>query len=143
MSRPYPPVRFQGVPAGASIQDVRQAVYARDRVCLLAPPANMQWADIQRRQAGAGSCFGQPRTVHHLRKASRGGLYTLSNLVVLCTRHNDWVEDYPLVAHTWGLVIREGEVPQQAWARMHLAGLCDYWWDGSPAATGWPGELDQ
>lgn len=122
------------------IPDTRMAVFARDGHCLLAPPTSMTHVQAAQRKVGASHCYGQPRTAHHLRKASKGGPYLLHNLVTLCAFHNDWIEDYPLAAHTWGLVLRTGEVPQEAWARMHLAGLCDYWWDGSPAAGPWPGQ---
>lgn len=59
----------------------------------------------QLRDGSAGQCFG-PLTVHHLRKASQGGKYEASNLVTLCARHNDWVEDEPAKAYAMGLVIR-------------------------------------
>jgi hypothetical protein len=117
--------------------DIRAAVFARDSyTCVLRPRASLRGLAY----AGAGRCYGNPTTAHHLRKASKGGLYVIYNLVTLCSYHNDWVEDYPLVAHTWGLVIRTGETYQEAWARMHLASLVDYWWDGSPAIGPWPGQ---
>lgn len=82
----------------------------------------------------AGPCFGG-LTVHHLRKASQIGPYTVHNLLTLCVGHNEWVETSP-AAHLvdpWGLVIRSGGSYAQTWARLQFAGLVTYWWDGRPA----------
>jgi hypothetical protein len=90
---------------------VRTAVFARDGACLLAGHPEY-----------GGVCRGH-LTPHHLRKEGQGGAYALSNLVALCVWHNEWVELYPLVAHTLGLVIRRGELPEWAWARLRTRGL--------------------
>jgi hypothetical protein len=90
--------------------EVRAFVFTRDGGCLLAD-------DI-----GSGECFG-PLTPHHLLKERHGGPYEPWNLVALCAHHNDWVEDWPLVAHTMGLVIRQGDEPAAAWRRLHQRGL--------------------
>jgi len=50
-------------------------------------------------------CFGN-LTVHHLTKASQGGTYTPDNLVTLCARHNDLIEERPTIATALGLVRR-------------------------------------
>ena len=93
---------------------VRRRVYERDGHCLLSmlPKA-------------AGSCFG-PRTPHHLQKSQMGGnpaLYTEDNLVWLCAHHNDWVEQYPLVARQVGLVVCLTITPDMAAERRELYGL--------------------
>lgn len=77
--------------------EVRAAVFARDRYCRL-----IDRADV------AGTCRG-PLTPHHLRKASAGGGYTEDNLVALCAGHNTWVEDEPDLAYSLGLVRRRGD----------------------------------
>jgi hypothetical protein len=75
--------------------------------------------EIGRRDAGCvlgrllGRCFG-PSTPHHLRKSGQGGRYTPANLVVLCAYHNGWVEDEPDRAHQLGLVLRNGDDPDEA-----------------------------
>lgn len=71
----------------------------------------------------AGDCMG-PSTPHHLRKQNKRGGWELDNLVTLCARHNDWVEnDEPDLAHELGLVVRNGESVYAAWDRMVAAGL--------------------
>lgn len=83
---------------------IREAVFARDRGCLLA--------------RHLGGCFGE-LTAHHLRKDGQGGAYAEENLVTLCSFHNDtWVEGNPLEAHRLGLVVRRGETVADAWKRM-------------------------
>lgn len=73
---------------------VREAVFLRDQMkCRL--------ATVQ----AAGPC-GYQMTVHHLKKASAGGAYSLENLVTLCAVHNDWCEDHPIAAAHLGMVIR-------------------------------------
>lgn len=75
--------------------EVREQVFARDRHrCRLDGAADV-----------AGACRG-PLTPHHLKKASAGGEYTLTNLVTLCAGHNTWVEDEPVKATELGMVIR-------------------------------------
>lgn len=111
-------------------ESVRRFVFVRDRrVCRLAGSAS------------AGACFGAPETAHHLRKAAHGGPYQPFNMVTLCSFHNDWVEDHPMHAHAWGLVIRRGENVLAAWSRMILYGLVDWWWDGTPGADPPPDEI--
>lgn len=89
--------------------EIRQAVYARDRHrCLLEPMG---------RQHGLTTahvvppCRG-PLTPHHRRKAGAGGSWSMENLVTLCAGHNGWVEDEPDDARDiFGttLVVREGD----------------------------------
>jgi len=101
---------------------VRAAVFGRDRGCRL---QGSLW----------GTCFGVRQTAHHLWKASQGGPYRVWNLVTLCALHNDMVEDRPDDAHALGLVMRRGEDPASVWGRLQLAGIVDYWWEGSPATS--------
>ncbi|MDE2096428.1 MAG: HNH endonuclease [Patescibacteria group bacterium] len=81
--------------------EIREAVFARDKVC--------QWPVSYGGQFGfalcASKCFG-PLTPHHLLKASQGGQYSMENLVALCARHNQEVEDHPMMARALGLVKR-------------------------------------
>jgi 5-methylcytosine-specific restriction endonuclease McrA len=79
---------------------VREAVFARDgHQCRL--------AGVE----GAGPCWG-PLTVHHVVKASQGGLYEVGNLVSLCAHMNDQIEadaDIAAIARSLGLVVRRGD----------------------------------
>lgn len=75
---------------------IRTAVFDRDGGCLLDEYS---------------PCFGV-LTVHHRRKASQGGGYTLDNLAALCQFHNDEIEaDADLAAYcrTVGLVLKAGD----------------------------------
>ena len=55
-------------------------------------------------QALLGPCYG-PVNGHEIVKRSQGGSITdLSNIILLCARHNDWVEDSPTEAHRLGLM---------------------------------------
>jgi 5-methylcytosine-specific restriction endonuclease McrA len=73
---------------------VRAEVFTRDRnLCQL------------RAEPGLPPCFGA-LSVHHLRKASAGGSYSLDNLTTLCIGHNDLMEDEPLLAKRLGMVVR-------------------------------------
>lgn len=73
---------------------IRQQVFERDgHKCRIAP-----FLPDDR-------CFGK-LTVHHVRKASAGGGYTVENLVTACVHHNEWVEDHPIEAEGLGLVKR-------------------------------------
>lgn len=103
-------------------EEIRLAVYARDGHCRLRD-ALAPW----------GPCMGD-RTVHHLRKASQGGAYTMSNLIYLCAQHNDRIEELPRAdTVACGLVIpRDCQDPGRAWALMQLAGIVAWWWDGTP-----------
>lgn len=93
---------------------VRDDVHARDGGCLL-------------EQYGIGPCGGRLE-LHELRKASQGDdTYTAANGVSLCTIHNGWVEDNPLLAHVLGLVIRAGDDPADATARRRAHGLVPRW----------------
>lgn len=79
--------------------DVRRAIVARDRGCLLALVP------------GAGDCFGG-LTPHHRRKASDQGAYNEANLVCLCAGHNDRLEsdaDLAAIGRELGLVVRRGD----------------------------------
>lgn len=51
-------------------------------------------------------CFGGLEA-HHWIKASAGGPYQPDNLLTLCQRHNQWVEDEPLKARELGLAAPE------------------------------------
>jgi hypothetical protein len=78
--------------------EIRQAVFDRDRVCLL------------RGVAGAGPCFG-PLTPHHRRKSGAAGAYSMDNLRALCAGHNDGIEadaELSALATALNLVVREG-----------------------------------
>lgn len=121
-ARPRPQDR-----AGHAAADVRAIVFDRDQHCRL-------------RGASVGPCFGVLLTPHHLHKSGQQGLYVPRNLITLCGWHNDWVEVDKALATAWGLYVSpwaDGTDPDAyhgtAWARMHLAGLVDYWWDGTPA----------
>lgn len=86
---------------------VREAVFRRDRVCVL--------SDVD----GAGTCWPTRHalTPHHKRKASQGGPYTEDNLVAMCPHHNDAIEadaDLAALAHRLGYVIKRGDQPQGA-----------------------------
>lgn len=78
---------------------MRLAVFARDGGCLLRFGQVPEW----------GPCFG-PATPHHLLKASQGGAYDDENVVCLCAAHNDMVEDRPLEARMFGLVVLPGRI---------------------------------
>lgn len=55
-------------------------------------------------------CRGKIEGLHELRKRSAGGsLVNRQNLIPACNWCNSWVEDNPLLAHEWGLVVREGD----------------------------------
>lgn len=83
--------RRDGIPERAQI---RADVFARDgHRC----QAASLFLDVR--------CFGG-LTVHHLIKASQGGAYDAENLVTLCVRHNDVIEDRPTIATALGLVRR-------------------------------------
>lgn len=78
--------------------EVRGLVFARDGFrCVL--------ADNPAAIAALGPCFGRI-TLHHLRKASQGGEYSVENGLTLCQAMNDAVEDNPRAAFLLGLVIR-------------------------------------
>lgn len=111
---------------------VFDAIVARDQRCRLADSPL------------TGPCLGR-LTPHHLRKAAKQGPYTVSNLLTLCAAHNDWVETSPAADHvrTWGLVISWGDTLLGAWARLQLAGIVNYWWDGSPADLPHPEPVPQ
>lgn len=77
---------------------LRQAVFARDGGCVLA--GETPW-----------ECAGIPTTVHHRRKASACGYWSLKNLITLCSFHNQDIENRPGYYrrfHPW-LVVREGD----------------------------------
>jgi len=130
IARTKPPIVIRN-----RIEAVRAEVFTRDRGrCRLQPPNGARGAPGMW-LCGAGQCFGSPLTFHHLRKSSQGGPYIAANGLTLCGFHNEWVEDRPKLAHTWGLVIRTGEGFVSTWARLQLFGLTDWWWDGTPAAA--------
>lgn len=99
---------------------VRAMAFARDGGCLL-----------RGARAKRSGCFGG-LTPHHLRKQGQGGKWTIVNIVCLCAHHNDDVEDHPNSYHDLGLVVRRGENTEQAWSRLHDAGLVSWHWDGLP-----------
>lgn len=102
--------------------EMRDLVFTRDgRVCRLAGFRHPGWPD---------GCMGQ-LTVHHLRKEGQGGPYTLPNLLTLCRRHNDWVEEAPrALVSDLGLVMSAGETYPQIWHRLIVAGIVRWWWSG-------------
>ena len=58
----------------------------------------------------AGSCTLEPSGLHERRKRSASGsLTTLANLMPACSHCNQWVEREPALAHSLGLVVREGD----------------------------------
>ncbi len=81
---------------------IREAVFRRDGRCVA-------WGR-DRFDDRVPPCSGDPFTAHHLRKASAGGGYSMTNLVTLCAGHNTWVEDAPNLAHEHGLVVRLGDL---------------------------------
>lgn len=101
---------------------VRGAVFERDQFCRLAGST-------------LGPCIGDRMTPHHLRKESQGGLYVMRNLLTLCGGHNGGVEIMERDdAEAAGLVIPHAYADDYgtAWHRLQLAGIVDYWWDGTP-----------
>lgn len=91
---------------------VVEAVKARDRHCVL-----------RFHQALVGRC-SWGLTAHHLVKQSRRrGGWTYWNLVTLCAWHNEWVENFPRLAHRMGLVVKAGEDVWSAWDRMRANGM--------------------
>ena len=51
-----------------------------------------------------GPCLGDVNG-HEIVKRSQGGsIVDMDNVVLLCNKHNLWVEDNPLEAHTLGLM---------------------------------------
>lgn len=56
-------------------------------------------------------CGGRATCWHELRKRSQGGSITdRSNLMASCARCNQWVEEYPRLAHLAGLVRRRSDL---------------------------------
>ncbi len=96
--RPISRKRAAERPARAAVW---AAVLERDRRCALAPASYTH--------PGAVPACSGPLTPHHLRKASQGGGSTERNLVVCCTLHQVWIEDYPDDAYALGLVARRGD----------------------------------
>lgn len=96
---------------------VRAALFQRDGYCrLLTRPEH--------------SCSG-PLTPHHLRKASAGGPYSLTNLVAVCAGGNTDIEDHPWWAWEIGLVERHPESPEDTWRRLWKAGMSRFPYPGS------------
>lgn len=54
-------------------------------------------------------CTGQEQGLHHLKKKSQGGEDTAENCKLSCNACNRWVEDHPIQAEAFGLVIRRNE----------------------------------
>jgi hypothetical protein len=69
-----------------------------------------------------------PLTPHHIRKASQGGPWSLANIITLCARHNDWLEeaDGARFGRRVGLVARREDDLPTCWTRLTSAGLVDY-----------------
>jgi len=100
----------------------RTAVFERDGRCRLAGSL-------------LGRCIGVPFTPHHLHKEGQGGLYVMRNLLTLCGGHNDGVETMRRAdGEALGLVIPRALVGDYgtAWHRLILAGIVEWWWDGTP-----------
>ncbi len=66
---------------------------------------------------------GGGATPHHILKASQGGGYDQSNIVILCAVANGLVEDYPTDAWLVGLVCRAGDTLDDCYERMLRAGM--------------------
>ena len=84
---------------------VRHEVFARDGFRCQVAPHGLELDPPHR------PCFGH-LTVHHRRKASQGGGYTLANLVSACCHHNDLIEADAEFAHwAWsvGFVVLRGD----------------------------------
>ena len=89
--------------------EVRRIVFARDGGCLMA-------------RIEPEECYGR-LTMHHLRKASQGGEYTVENGVTACCHHNEAVEMDPPRYRRLGLVVTNAIPPEEALARRVAAGL--------------------
>ena len=62
----------------------------------------------------AKGCYGPP-SGHEILKRSRAGstdenLLDVEGIVILCARHQVWVEDFPKIAHSLGLAKHSWEV---------------------------------
>lgn len=66
--------------------------------------------EIRRITDGVLGCEKEPSGLHEIRKRSSGGSLTvLANLLMACSPCNLFVEDYPAIAHSLGLVARPGD----------------------------------
>ena len=105
---------------------IREAVFARD--------GHRCWVEKVALQGYCGPCFGG-LTVHHLKKASAGGEYTLENLLSLCARHNGWVEENPDKSFQLGLVQRRGTSERSKAQQALLPATDEYEWQRRVIAT--------
>lgn len=98
-------------------REVVEAATRRDRGCVLRErdhgwiiPFDDAGLAVKRGSeplVGSGvfpTCRG-PLDPHEIipRSAWRDGIYVLSNVVMVCRAHHDWIGDYPDTAHTLGL----------------------------------------
>jgi hypothetical protein len=66
-------------------------------------------------QVPAPACQGEASGLHERRKrSSMGSLTNPENLVPACNVGNEWVENYPELAHRLGLVVRPGDEEWEA-----------------------------
>lgn len=91
---PLRPVSLRKLREKRAERKVWEQVKERDKTCRLT--------------ALGGTCFG-PLTPHHVKKASQGGRFTLSNIVAGCAHHNGMVENEPALAYSLGFVVKPWE----------------------------------
>jgi hypothetical protein len=109
--------------AAPTRRTVTQQVFDRDGGCLLAPVVKVH----------IPPCHGK-LTPHHIRKAGQGGTWTIVNIVALCARHNDWLEDLDgmLYGRPAGLICLRTDTLEACWDRLAAAGLVTYNPQGAP-----------
>lgn len=56
-----------------------------------------------------GGCYGEVNGHEILKRSQGGDITNPGNILMLCNRHNMWVEDYPEDAHRLGLMIHRWE----------------------------------
>lgn len=119
------PVSAKRAAAAPDREAARAALYSRDgtRCRLLGVSvARVTVESSPHHFPSIPPCFGRP-TPHHLRKQGQGGSWDLTNLLVLCSLHNEWVErERPLAWHL-GLVVNRGDEPLDCWRRLRASGL--------------------
>lgn len=120
---PLAPVSAKRKAGGPERRAITEAVFSRDRRCLLAPLAGRR----------VPPCFGPP-TPHHIRKAGQGGGWTMQNIVKLCAFHNDWLEwhDGIIFGVPAGLICLRDSDLNACWDRLIRHGLVTYNPEGGP-----------
>lgn len=77
---------------------------------MLMQSAERAEAECQRITDGVLACQREPSGLHERRKrSSQGSVTMLANLMQACSPCNLWVEQYPEIAHSLGLVVRPGD----------------------------------